>query len=105
MEQSSSDTGICVICNESLDSGETSILTEKGKVGIEKAAEERNETILIKEGERIHTDCRKRYTNSRNIALKRKERNEGTNIFDLATLTFDLDVAILKKAFKLDHYF
>ena len=44
MEQSSSDTGICVICNESLDSGETSILTEKGKVGIEKAAEERNET-------------------------------------------------------------
>jgi len=71
----------CVFCNNILDSEETVTLGEKGVKGIEKAAEERKERVTGKTGQKVHSKCKKQYTNPRILSvLKRKEDCEPEKV-------------------------
>ena len=66
---------ICVFCKGSLiyEEGIT-VLTAKGCEGIERASSERNQNIITVAGQKVHTKCKKRYCNSKYIALDNKKR-------------------------------
>ena len=63
----------CAICNELLGVGkETVSLREKGCIGINKAANDRGDTLCVAPGQVVHKHCRASYTSSTNVAANRK---------------------------------
>ena len=66
---------ICVFCKGSLIYKEgITVLTAKGCEGIQRACTQRNEIIITVAGQKVHTKCKKRYCNSKYIALDSKKR-------------------------------
>ena len=57
-----SDETTCVLCNGQLETGETVTLGDKGVKGLKRAAEDRKQSLYVKPGQKVHTNCRKRYT-------------------------------------------
>ena len=67
---------LCALCNDLLGDGETVTLRQKGVHGIQKAAADRNETVNVEPGQKVHIECRRRYTNPNIISIKRKITGE-----------------------------
>ena len=67
----------CVLCGQALESGgKTVVPTARGRDTINKASEERGDTVFVSEGQSVHEDCRRNYTNKYNIqSYLRKKRN------------------------------
>ena len=95
---------ICILCKEHmLDSEETVTLKEKGVKGIQKAAENRDEIMSVKPGQKVHTLCRKNYTNQLLISLKRKQTcdtNEKVNLRSETSFSFKDDCLFCTKSIK-----
>ena len=71
----------CVICNKPVvSSADVVTLREKGSTSINKASEERNDSIHTEPGQLVHKDCRKVYCNPQKIAqvIKEQQRNTPT---------------------------
>ena len=68
----------CIVCCKPIVSGElSSLLTEKGCLGINKASKVRKCDIRAAPGQRVHQKCRKVFTNTRYIdQLKRKRLSD-----------------------------
>lgn len=67
----SSNPEPCPICKEDIDNGsEVSTIGQKGAKGINAASTQRGDRIVVEAGVKVHTDCRKRYTNPQQIEKK-----------------------------------
>lgn len=65
---------LCVLCTERLDDGrETVTLRSKGCDRINEASKERNDDINVVPGQRVHSECRLKYTNVHYIAQKKRK--------------------------------
>jgi hypothetical protein len=77
------DLTICPICKESVDDSRTaSTLTERGLNSLKEAIKQRKDTnVLCSLSQKIHNDCRKRYTDPRAIEtfLKKDSENKKKN--------------------------
>ena len=58
----------CCICGHPIQ-GEDIVLTDKGANGVNTASIERGDNITVREGSKVHVDCRKTYTNKKNIQI------------------------------------
>jgi hypothetical protein len=59
---------ICPICNTVIKSSdEICTLQEKGASGVNKCSKERRSDVLVCEGATLHVNCRKRFTNKKDI--------------------------------------
>ena len=59
---------VCKFCKTSLNDGQPTVeLTERGIQGILKASVERGSQFDIKVGQKVHTECRKRFVNLRYV--------------------------------------
>jgi len=68
----------CVICNDSLGSRDYATLTKKGCEGISEASNVRCQEFKVKPGEKVHTDCRKKFTAELYSPRKRKYEGKET---------------------------
>ena len=67
----SSNPEPCPICKEDIDNGsEVSTIGQKGANGINAASTQRGDRIVVEAGVKVHTDCRKHYTNPQQIKTK-----------------------------------
>ena len=66
----------CILnCDQDLsDGGPIVTLTEKGSNSINKASEARGTSLRTQAGQRVHTECRKRYTNPKYITVAQKKQ-------------------------------
>ena len=73
----------CPLCGGNVSEGseDTVVLREKGSAGINKASQERKDSIIVKSGDTVHKTCRNTYTNKHLIAkhLKKNEQPEESN--------------------------
>ena len=52
-----------VLCGQALESGgKTVVPTARGRDTINKASEERGNSVFVSEGHSVHEDCRRNYT-------------------------------------------
>ena len=58
---------ICSICHDNIDDQDAVLLTSKGCESVNKASEVRNSNVHVKQGDHVHTPCRKAFTNSKDI--------------------------------------
>ena len=66
-------------CGKSLEDGEkTAVLREKGSTSINMTSTIRNDTIVMKAGQKLHQDCRRDYIKEHTI--KKDLRTEPTNL-------------------------
>ena len=64
----------CPICQEDVCNGkDTVVLQEKGSASINKAGEERKDSINVVPGSVVHKSCRQQYVNKKQIALHLKK--------------------------------
>lgn len=75
------DNFVCVICQTPITEGSTDIVTlgEKGSDGINRASQERNDTILTAPGQQVHKICRRDYCKPQNIQRALKESQGETS--------------------------
>ena len=62
----------CVFCEKSLEEGNTVKLYLKGCDTINQASKKRGDNIEVKEGDRIHKECRRTYTKEYSTIIKKK---------------------------------
>lgn len=67
---------ICVICKKQLEKDEFVNLGEKGSAGINKASEERGDTIITVAGQRVHKICRRDYCLAQNILGSKRQATQ-----------------------------
>jgi len=71
---------LCVLCNQTLQRGENIVVpTQKGLATLKWAINERGDTITINNGQAVHENCRRPYTNKRSISSYLKKKEEGTS--------------------------
>ena len=71
--------------------------------GILKAADDRRETLSVRSGQKVHTICRKQYTNPNVLLAKRKERcepNEKVNLRSEELFSFKEDCLFCGRSIK-----
>ena len=67
----------CPICKEALrDSPDVVEIRQKGADGINSASVQRGDDIVVSAGEKVHSECRKRYINPKIIKSHQGERSE-----------------------------
>ena len=77
MSASRSDQ-ICPICTLELEDGGDAVkIRQKGADGINEASVRRGDTIVVTAGCKVHSNCRKMYTNSIEIDLHLKRKQSG----------------------------
>lgn len=64
----------CVFCQQQLGESGTTTLGQKGCDGIKQASEERGEDILVTVGQRVHTECRRKYCNPHEVAQFNRQK-------------------------------
>ena len=78
---------LCVLCGGPLDSGQKIVVPRaKGRDTINKISEERIDTIVVAEGQAVHEDCRRNYTNQHNIRNYLKNRKDEDEVNRAQTL-------------------
>ena len=76
----------CVFCKENLENGmPTVILREKGVKGIINAKLIRNEDINVVIGQRVHVDCRRQFTNSKDTSKLLVNKSSSVGIITTPT--------------------
>lgn len=71
---------ICVFCNEVCHEDKPlTRLTEKGVCGIENAAAERHENIVVRAGQLVHTQCRKNFCDKKRISTYKNKKTAENN--------------------------
>ena len=71
----------CAICKLPIGTSSKAVLGEKGCMSINKASEERGDTIYCTPGEQVHQECRRKYCKPEQIAKdfrKKDQAQEGT---------------------------
>ena len=77
---SDESNALCIFCSEALDKASECVpLTEKGCDGIRKASLERNDTLSVTKGQRVHKLCRAKYTNPKYIVASKKSNKQAEN--------------------------
>ena len=68
----------CAICKELIETDGVT-LTSKGLVGMSRASKKRaRDTINVIQGDSVHIECRKRYTNPAQIAKSLRQMEDST---------------------------
>ena len=79
MSSSSITTDSCPICKNSLEDGEQVCqIRQKGADGINQASLQRKDDIVVSAGSKVHTTCRKRYTNPIDIKSHLNQESKST---------------------------
>jgi len=78
------DQDICAICKKEFQGGEGEVvmLREKGSEGINRASEERNDSIRTVAGQQVHKTCRRNYCLQQNILrskIQDSQQSETSN--------------------------
>lgn len=72
-----SDDDICPICEGIFQDGHDVVqIRQKGADGINAASVQRGDSIFVTAGTRVHSSCRKLYTNSIDISIHVKNKKE-----------------------------
>ncbi len=67
----------CPICQEALvDSLDVVVIRQKGADGINSASVQRGDNIVVAAGEKVHSECRKRYINPKDIKGHQGKRSD-----------------------------
>ena len=69
----------CAICKLPIGTSPKAVLGEKGSISINKASEERSDSIHCTPGQQVHQECRKKYCKPDQVAkdLRQKSTQEG----------------------------
>ena len=67
----------CAICKLPIGASSKAVLGEKGCMSINKASEERGDTIYCTPGEQVHQECRRKYCKPEQIVRSSKERSNS----------------------------
>ena len=70
----------CVICGKESGEGDLVTLREKGSVGINRASEERNDSIRTVPGQKVHKICRRDYCLQQNISRSRLQQSTPSEL-------------------------
>lgn len=62
----------CVICSQELGDEPTVTLTKKGSKTVNTCSEDRRSSIRTEEGDVVHVQCRKRFTDPRKVAVEKE---------------------------------
>ena len=91
---------MCPICKNILDpeEEEINILHKTGEISLNKASTQRGDNIVVEVGDKVHSKCRRKYVNARNIkqhcdkkcepSNKKRTRRECAHPFDSKTDCF-----------------
>ena len=68
---------VCPICKGDVSDGEDKVvLREKGSAGVNKASQERKDSIQVNSGDIVHKTCRQTYTNKLQISIHLKKKSQ-----------------------------
>lgn len=69
---------LCVFCGEALDDGSPTVtLGQKGCEGITRANDQRKESVVVVQGQKVHMECRRKYVNPNEIEVFKRKRQLG----------------------------
>ena len=68
------DVGTCPFCNLPLDTEDTVTIRDKGAAGINAAAKQRNDSLIVTSGQVVHTSCRRDYTSKKTITSHPRQK-------------------------------
>ena len=63
----------CVFCEKSLEEGNAVKLFQKGCDTINRASKKNGDSIEVKEGDRVHKECRRTYTKEYSMMIEKSE--------------------------------
>ena len=70
------DLEICPFCKEKLEvGGDICQIRQKGADGINAASVQRGDTIVVMAGSKVHSNCRKQYTNPNDINIQLSKKS------------------------------
>ena len=70
-------SGQCAICKKSDTNDTLIVLSPKGSEGINNASKLRQDVIIVADGFKVHSTCRKQYTDKKDISNLQKQRNDS----------------------------
>jgi hypothetical protein len=70
-------SGQCAICKKSDTNDTLIVLSRKGAEGINNASKLRKDVIIVADGFKVHSTCRKRYTDKKDISIHQKQINDS----------------------------
>ena len=83
---------VCALCEKPLtNNDEVAVLTDKGSQGINQISALKQDNILTTAGQKVHTDCRKKYTDKRGVKILNEidtNNNESRNLRSVSDFDF-----------------
>ena len=71
---------VCALCGNRLDSGEKTVVPhQRGRDTINRASQERGDSVYLHEGRAMHEQCRCLYTNKNNIIRFLRQKQDETD--------------------------
>ena len=76
----------CVFCNKKLTDGATVTLGDKGCEGITKASIQRESSVVVKPGDVVHRECRRKFCHPSEIERSKRKHSSDSVIVPLSSL-------------------
>lgn len=99
---------LCVRCGQNIDCGGKIVApTSKGRESKDNAIKDRGDTMFVSEGQALHEECRRNYTNKHNIRayLRNKQTESASRVtknLRLQTYHFEFSSCCIFSGMKAD---